>query len=230
MKKINVYVLYVTWNTNKKIGMEILGISENLATLKQKLNDIAENKAELFLRGKDYDYTCAPEEFELSGDDFYELSSVTGYARFEISQEPIPWETARKISENVELVYFAEDVKQKLRDLDNIIEPWKSEYVLRNQKILKQIYTVFSNYQDCNVPYNFTLDFAVREVMDGISMDKEVLEFLWDEFGDIPVEKDESIAKEFLGFPIGTHREEVWHWFDERYPGGVVRLMTDNSQ
>ena len=35
----------------------------------------------------------------------------------------------------------------------------------------------------------------------------------------------ECIEVEFQGFPAGTHREEIWHWFDERYSKGVAGLM-----
>lgn len=29
----------------------------------------------------------------------------------------------------------------------------------------------------------------------------------------------------FLGFPAGTHREDIWHWFDERHSRGVAYLL-----
>lgn len=58
-----------------------------------------------------------------------------------------------------------------------------------------------------------------------IYTDKE-LEHLWSEFGDIPMNPEtEEIEEEFLFFPIGTHREEIWYWFDEEYPKGVIGLM-----
>lgn len=52
------------------------------------------------------------------------------------------------------------------------------------------------------------------------------LEALWDQFGDIPMNPDtEQIEEEFLRFPVGTDREEIWHWFDERYSKGVAGLL-----
>lgn len=47
----------------------------------------------------------------------------------------------------------------------------------------------------------------------------------WELLGDIPVNDDDEIEEDFLGFPEGTHKEEVWYWFDEVYPAGVCRLM-----
>ena len=31
----------------------------------------------------------------------------------------------------------------------------------------------------------------------------------------------------FLNFAAGTHREEIWHWFDERHTKGVAYLLYD---
>lgn len=53
----------------------------------------------------------------------------------------------------------------------------------------------------------------------------EILEKYWDKLGDIPVDNDGIIQEPFLWWPKGTDREDIWHWFDEKYPGGVVKLM-----
>ena len=52
------------------------------------------------------------------------------------------------------------------------------------------------------------------------------LEKLWQQFGDIPMNPEtECIEESFLNFPIGTNREEIWHWFDEQHSIGVAYLM-----
>jgi len=53
----------------------------------------------------------------------------------------------------------------------------------------------------------------------------EILEKYWDKLGDIPVDDDGNIQESFLYWPEGTDREDIWHWFDEKYPGGVAKLM-----
>lgn len=59
----------------------------------------------------------------------------------------------------------------------------------------------------------------------------EALEKLWAEFGDIPMNPEtERIEEPFLSFPAGTHREEIWHWFDERYSKGVAYLMYGGAE
>ena len=53
-----------------------------------------------------------------------------------------------------------------------------------------------------------------------------VLEQLWDEFGDIPMNPEtERIEAPFLDFSAGTDREDIWHWFDERHSKGVAYLL-----
>ena len=52
------------------------------------------------------------------------------------------------------------------------------------------------------------------------------LETLWSEFGDIPMNPvTECMEEAFMSFPAGTHREEIWRWFDERHSKGVAYLL-----
>lgn len=53
---------------------------------------------------------------------------------------------------------------------------------------------------------------------------------LWSLLGDIPTVGDDTdniddvdcIEESFLHFPIGTHREEIWHWFEAMNPKFLV--------
>ena len=55
--------------------------------------------------------------------------------------------------------------------------------------------------------------------------DKEV-EKLWAEFADVPMNGEtECMDAPFMDFPIGTSREDIWHWFDEHHSRGVTYLM-----
>ncbi len=54
----------------------------------------------------------------------------------------------------------------------------------------------------------------------------EALEELWGQFTDISMNpKTECIEEPFLGFPAGTDREDIWHWFDRRHSKGVAYLL-----
>lgn len=54
----------------------------------------------------------------------------------------------------------------------------------------------------------------------------QLLEILWDQFEDCPMDPDtEKMCEAFLHFPAGTDREEIWKWFDERHSKGVVHLL-----
>lgn len=47
---------------------------------------------------------------------------------------------------------------------------------------------------------------------------------LWDRLAAIPVSTvaGDAIDEPFLHFPVGTHQEAIWHWFEEQHPNFVV--------
>lgn len=53
----------------------------------------------------------------------------------------------------------------------------------------------------------------------------EQLEELWGILVDVPVNDNDEIMERFIDFPIGTNKEDVWHWFDEKHSKGVYALM-----
>lgn len=56
------------------------------------------------------------------------------------------------------------------------------------------------------------------------------LEELWGFFEDVPMDPEtERIEEGFLGFPPGTDREDIWHWFDERHSRGVAYLLYNDG-
>lgn len=57
------------------------------------------------------------------------------------------------------------------------------------------------------------------------SQNDELLERLWEELGNFTCGEDERMEAPFLHFPAGTHREDIWHWFDDLYSKGVYCLM-----
>lgn len=41
---------------------------------------------------------------------------------------------------------------------------------------------------------------------------------LWEEFGDVPMDpRLEITEKDWHHFPAGTHRETIWHWFENHF-------------
>ena len=56
-------------------------------------------------------------------------------------------------------------------------------------------------------------------------MDKVQLENLWAAFGDMGIDDQDRITEPFMDWPEGTDRFDIWHWFDEQYPGGVHALI-----
>lgn len=46
---------------------------------------------------------------------------------------------------------------------------------------------------------------------------KTSFEQAWSELGDIPVDEEDRIEEDFMHFPAGTDKLDIWHWFEETY-------------
>ena len=55
---------------------------------------------------------------------------------------------------------------------------------------------------------------------------------LWSEFGDVPMNPClEIIEQSWHGFPAGTHRETIWHWFEDEFGISVAEdLMYEDEK
>jgi len=54
----------------------------------------------------------------------------------------------------------------------------------------------------------------------------EVLENLWSQLTDIPVDpKTDRLLEPFMGWGKGISKQEIWHWFDRRYSKGIGYLL-----
>lgn len=77
----------------------------------------------------------------------------------------------------------------------------------------------------------YTYVFDEREKPDFNSFVKQksagiYAEMLWEEFGAVPINPEtEEIEEAWRDFPSGTHREEIWHWFEENFNISVADLM-----
>ena len=82
-------------------------------------------------------------------------------------------------------------------------------------------------YVEGGIPYDtYSLIFDGLNDVDTLKERDNDLKELWEMFGDVPMNPvTECMEEAFLGFPAGTHREEIWHWFDERYSKGVFALL-----
>lgn len=58
--------------------------------------------------------------------------------------------------------------------------------------------------------------------------DREV-ELLWEEFSNFPFDEGNDggvyLSTDWRGFPAGTSRDDIWHWFDAHHSKGVFFLL-----
>jgi hypothetical protein len=55
-------------------------------------------------------------------------------------------------------------------------------------------------------------------------------EMLWKLFGEVPVNDDGITQLQFLEFPMGTDREEIWHWFEDVFGVSVAEDLMGDGQ
>lgn len=223
MMKILVYVLHGVWKSNDSEQSEVIEVSDNLEVLKKRLDEIAKSQAESYI-GTHKNLLCY-KKYELR----YEVICLYDYAKFYITKHhlDLSQNIMVAVSREMEKIDRTNDVRAYIEMLyeSESIEAWKYEYMTREPAVMQEILQVFSKTEDCNAPFNTTMDIVVGNVMKEIVLDDKKLEYLWEEFGDVLIDDDECILDDFLGFECGTHQEAVWHWFDERYSGGVAKLM-----
>ena len=68
-------------------------------------------------------------------------------------------------------------------------------------------------------------DSHIGEVFLEEDLSMDALLSLWHDFSDVPINDWDEIEVPFMHFPAGTYRFDIWHWFDERWPGGVYDLL-----
>jgi hypothetical protein len=71
-------------------------------------------------------------------------------------------------------------------------------------------------------------DYPVKQLREMPTLlDRDVwLEWLWSKLEDAPMDPEtEKLETDFYFFKKGTDKEDIWHWFDERYTKGVHYLL-----
>jgi len=58
--------------------------------------------------------------------------------------------------------------------------------------------------------------------------DKEI-EKLWREFGDLPLNDSDDITEGWNGWEAGTHKIDVWEWFDRVHSKGIYYLIHESN-
>lgn len=223
-RKIVLYVLFGAWNHIDYDGTGVLGVSEDIEPLREKMKKISESQAGEYL------HDTYGEFREDLGDRHYEVTDEDGnYAKFYIAEQYVEVSESlmAAMSREMEKIDRGNDIENWLTGLyeSGNLDGWKYEYMQNCQEVRSRILERMDKYDDCNVPYNITLESAVDYVAKTIELTDDVLEFLWEQFGDVLIDDEEKILDDFAGFECGTHREAVWQWFDRTHSKGVAWLM-----
>lgn len=223
-RKILLYVLAGVWHTAYTDGTSIVGVAEEVDDLKKKLDHIRETKANEYLENSYGDIK------EKVGERHYEITDAAGeYAKFYITEHYVELSELLMdaISREMKKIDHARDVEDYLDNMyvNGILEPWKYEYIKACPEVVGKIVVAIEKYECRDLSFNVIMENAVDKVMDELVLDDNKLLLLWKQFGNILIDENESILEDFVGFERGTHREDVWNWFDECHTKGVAYLM-----
>ena len=98
----------------------------------------------------------------------------------------------------------------------------KIDQISDDQDFMETEYNAVMDYcreRNFNVSDEDMKTIISRSLEDSFNNCKEYhIKDLWFEFGDVPMNPEtECIEEEWKGFSAGTHREEIWHWFEETF-------------
>ena len=83
-------------------------------------------------------------------------------------------------------------------------------------------------FEDKNVDKIMDLTHRDKDI---VSMKKKKADELWEKFADIPIDPEtERIEEPFTSFDIGTHKEKIWHWFEDTFDISVHELIYSDDK
>lgn len=69
------------------------------------------------------------------------------------------------------------------------------------------------------------IDFMKRfPRLECVREEKDILE-MWELFEQVPVNNEDEIETDFLYWPKGTDKFDIWHWFDNHYSKGLSAIL-----
>lgn len=114
--------------------------------------------------------------------------------------------------------YRCPSLRERLEEVDMIIDDeafCKAEYEIACDFFEENHYLLTEEDMSTVMSRGLEESFEARKA--------SYIERLWLEFGDIPMDPEtECIEMEWYGFPAGTHREVIWHWFEDTYDVSVA--------
>lgn len=111
--------------------------------------------------------------------------------------------------------------------LRKYLEDSKINYIKDDQEFMESEYNAVFTYCE-NCMYKISTD-DMKEIesrgLSGAYIERKdyYVHDLWEDFGEVSMNPDtEEMEEAWLGFPAGTHREEIWHWFEEQFDISVA--------
>lgn len=118
--------------------------------------------------------------------------------------------------------------------LRKYLEDNKIDQIENDQEFMEAEYNAIQTYCE-NCGYSITeADLNIvksRGLEDSFINWKQIyVKDLWEDFGEVPMNPDtEEIEVPWMHFVPGTHREEIWHWFEEQFDISVAEDLMEQG-
>ena len=78
--------------------------------------------------------------------------------------------------------------------------------------------------EDGSETYEVPLEQITVEDVDPVATRKNIAQTAWDMLGDVPIDSEDCITEDFLQFPAGTSRFDIWEWLESGMKEAVYKL------
>ena len=90
------------------------------------------------------------------------------------------------------------------------------------------LWAAYRLFIETNLKFSWDkIEISGADCLKEINTQDELIEAMWNTLEDVNTNENDYIEQNWFVFDKGTHREYIWHWFDEHHSKGVGWLMNE---
>lgn len=164
-------------------------------------------------------------------DNIYSVLAEDAQERKEIFEEfPNPSLNTLLFETYITITYAVQEKVNELIKKEKINPEYKNKLTKKAKELTEEtpyancLDTYFQNDLDQTVDFDKNVTENAKELINywKNNDEEEALQY-WHSLEDVPINKNEEIETDWHIFEQGTHREEIWHWFEEEFGVSVKK-------
>lgn len=164
-------------------------------------------------------------------DNIYSVLAEDAQERKEIFEEfPNPSLNTLLFETYMTITYAVQEKVNELIKKEKVNPEYKNKLTKKAKELTEEtpyancLDTYFQNDLDQTVDFDKNITENAKELINywKDNDEEEALQY-WHSLEDVPINKNEEIDTDWHIFEQGTHREEIWHWFEEEFGVSVKK-------